>query len=118
VVYCTNCGTQNNDDAKYCTNCGRNLAVSLEERVERGVEEWGDGIGRQTKDECFGLPHGGVIAGLLIGIIIIIVGLSFVPGLIPPEIREATEPYFWAIIVIIFGILIVAGALYGLRRRR
>ncbi len=83
------------------------------------MEEWGEEcFGKSEGEECFGLPHGGAIVGLIIGIIIIIVGLSFVPGLIPPEIREATEPYFWAIIVIVVGILIIAGAVYGLRRRQ
>jgi uncharacterized membrane protein YvbJ len=106
MVYCTKCGTKNEEGASHCTKCGANLEVSREERFERRAEE-----------ECFGLPHGGIIAGAIIGIIIIIVGLSFVPGLIPPDVREATEQYFWAIIIIVFGILIVAGTLYKYSRR-
>ena len=118
MVYCTKCGTKNEEGASHCAKCGANLEVSLEERFERGVEEWGEQFGKRTEEECFGLPHGGIIVGAIIGIIIIIVGLSFVPGLIPPDVREATEPLFWAIIIIVFGILIIAGALYQYSRRR
>ena len=109
MVYCTKCGTQNADGAKHCTNCGASLEVSLEERFERGVEEWGEGIGRRMENECFGLPRGGAIAGIVFGVIIILVGTSWLLGI---------EIDFWPLIVIIFGILIVAGALYGLGRRR
>jgi ribosomal protein L40E len=128
MVYCTKCGTQNKDDAKYCTQCGSTLEVSREKSLEQRAEEWGEEFGRRAEEwgedygrrvevECFGLPHGGVIAGLLFGIIVIIVGLSFVPGLIPPEVRMAVEPYFWPTIIIIVGVLVIAGALYRLRRR-
>ncbi len=105
MVYCTKCGTKNEEGAKYCSKCGANLKVSLEERFERRAEE------------CFGLPHGGSIVGIIIGIIIIILALSWIPGLIPPEVREVTDPLFWPLIVIIFGILIVAGSLYSYSRR-
>ena len=129
MVYCTKCGTTNEEDAKYCTKCGANLGVSREKSFERRAEEWGEEIGRRAEEwgdqfgkraeeECFGLPHGGVIVGLIIGAIIIIVGLSWIPGLIPPEVRDVTDPVFWPLIVIVFGILVIAGATYGLSRRR
>ena len=128
MVYCIKCGTQNKDDAKYCTQCGSTLdgtrEKSLEQRAEewgeefgRRAEEWGEDFGRRVEEGCFGLPHGGVIVGLLFGIIVIIVGLSMVPGLIPPEIRIAAEPYFWPTIIIIVGVLVIAGALYRFTRR-
>ena len=117
MVYCTKCGTKNAEDAEVCAKCGARLEVSMEKKFERRVEEWGEQFGKRAEEECFGLPHGGIIVGAIIGIIIIIVGLSFVPGLIPPDVREATEQYFWAIIIIVFGILIIAGALYKYSRR-
>ncbi len=61
---------------------------------------------KKVEEECFGIPHGSAVAGLVIGLIIILVGLSW---LIEIEV--------WPIIVIIFGILIIVGAIYGLRRR-
>ena len=129
MVYCTKCGTKNEEDAKHCSKCGADLEVSREKRFEKRAEEWGEEIGRRAEEwgeqfgkraeeECFGFPHGGAIFGLIIGIIIIIIGLSWVPGLIPPEVREVTDPLFWPLIIVVFGILVIAGALYGLSHRR
>jgi hypothetical protein len=66
------------------------------------------------ESECFGLPNGGVIIGAIFGIVIIIVGL----GLFLQASGYTVNfwPTIWPIIVIIFGVLLLAGALY--RRRR
>ncbi len=120
MVYCTKCGIKNEEDANYCTRCGANLEGPREKRLERyakewgeefgrRAEEWGEQFGRRAEEECFGLPHGGSIAGLIIGVIIILVGLSWFTGF--------EWGLFWPVIVIIFGILILAGAVYGLSRR-
>jgi hypothetical protein len=64
--------------------------------------------------ECFGLPHGGAIVGIAIGVIILIWGfMSFAQqtGVITRTVDV------WPIALIIFGILIVIGAIYGLSRR-
>ncbi|UCB60954.1 MAG: hypothetical protein JSW72_02530 [Candidatus Bathyarchaeota archaeon] len=61
-----------------------------------------------AKDECFGLPYGGAIFGLFIGALIILWGLSSLFGW---DIEIGT----FAIIAL--GLLIVAGAIYGLTRR-
>ena len=107
MVYCTKCGTKNPDDAKVCTQCGESLYPEAypTRRARRKYEE-----------ECFGIPRGGTIVGLAIGAIIIIWGLIWLlqqPGieLIPPGL----EP--WPFAAIIFGTIIVIGALYALRRR-
>lgn len=60
------------------------------------------------RDECFGLPRGGAIFGLFIGVIIIIVGLQMAFG---------WEIDIGPFATIMFGALIIAGALYGLSRR-
>jgi hypothetical protein len=73
------------------------------------VEDWGEQFGRRVEKECFGLPHGGAIAGIVVGIIIILVGGSLLLGI---------DIEFWPLIIIIFGVLIVAGALYGITRKR
>lgn len=76
----------------------------------RRAEQWGEDFGKRMENECFGLPHGGSIAGLIIGAIIIVVGLSMALGI---EIRN----YLWALIIIAVGALIVVGTLYSLRRK-
>jgi amino acid transporter len=65
---------------------------------------------RRKEDECFGLPHGGAIVGLIIGIIIILWGISSIADI-------DFGSYFWPFIIIIFGILIVGGAIYKFSRK-
>jgi hypothetical protein len=101
LVYCSKCGFKNEDAAATCAQCGAALQISRRER--RG--------GRRVEDECFGLPHGGIIVGLIIGIIVILWGLTQVPGLLPENFE------LWWLIVIVFGVLLVAGSLYRLSRR-
>jgi uncharacterized membrane protein YvbJ len=107
MVYCPKCGTQNEDTAEFCIKCGANLqtgtyASRLRER-------------RRAERECFGLPHGGAIAGLVIGVIILLWGLFTMAtqmGLV------AQTPDLWFIVLIVFGILLIAGAVYGVTRTR
>jgi uncharacterized membrane protein YvbJ len=101
MVYCTKCGTKNEEDAVICVNCKKPLVGSQTFRQER----------RRKENECFGLPHGGSIAGLVIGLIIILWGLTNVLGI-------DFGNYLWALVVVIFGTLMVAGALYSMSRRR
>ena len=120
MVFCSKCGTKNDDSAEYCVKCGSKLKVSmeksLEERIEKGAEEfgkraeaWGENFGKRAEQECFGLPHGGTIFGLIIGLIIILVGVTSLAGV---------DIDFWPLIIIIFGLLIFGGALYSLTQRR
>ena len=62
----------------------------------------------RREDECFGLPRGGALFGLLIGAIIIIVGLQQIFG---------WQIDIGAYAIIVVGILFVAGAVYKLTRR-
>ena len=122
LVHCSKCGTQNEEDARHCTKCGADLEVSREERWERRTEEWGEELGRRAeewgrhmerefKDECFGLPHGGAILGLVFGIIILIVGVAWLANI-------NIWSYLGPLALIIIGILIVAGVVYGVTSRR
>ena len=101
MTYCTKCGTKNTDDAEFCVKCGASLG-SVEQTSKRYRRERREG-------ECFGLPHGGAVFGLFIGAIIILWGLTQLFG-------WNIEIWTWAIIVI--GVLMVAGAVYGLTRKR
>jgi len=122
MVYCTKCGIKNEEASVYCVKCGTKLESSQEESWDKRVDkwgeeigkragEWGEDFGRRVEKECFGLPHGGVIFGLLIGMIIILVGVASLTGL------ELTQ-HFWPLLIIVFGLLIAVGALYSLIRRR
>lgn len=107
MVYCPKCGTKNEDTAEFCVSCGAALQTGTvaSRRHER----------RKAEQECFGLPHGGAIVGIVVGAIILLWGgfmLAQQAGWI------AQTPDFWYIIIIIVGILIVAGAIYKITRPR
>lgn len=105
MVYCTKCGTKNLDDAQVCSQCGASLYPVKEER-ER--------YRRRYEQECFGIPHGGIIVGLVIGIIIVLAGLIWIlqqADVIPSSVSV------WPFAVIIVGILLVIGALYRMRSK-
>ena len=106
LVYCTKCGSKNEDTAVVCVKCGASLQTGTVEpqRYER----------RRKESECFGLPHGGTIAGIVIGALIILWGffmLAEQQGWIAEGIN------FWWVIIIIIGILMVAGGIYKATRR-
>jgi len=118
MVYCTKCGAQNDDNAAHCSSCGATLKVSRresrgwEEEIEYRAEEFGERaerFGRNMEDECFGLPGGGSIIGILFGLAIILMG--------------ARQLFGWNIdfgpfAIIALGVLILAGALYQQNKRR
>ena len=133
MVYCTNCGTKNEEAAVYCVKCGATL-FSKEETWDKRMEkwgadfgkrakkwgeefgkrakEWGEDFGKQTDRGCFGLPYGGVIFGLLIGVIVILVGVTTL--LTEVDVTR----FLWPLVLVVFGLLIATGALYSLTRRR
>ena len=117
MVYCQKCGTKNPDKAKVCKKCEANL-YPLDKAVETQVKTcFGPREGRQgPENECFGLPHGGVIAGVIFGAIIIIVGLS---SLLSNVFKWNIEVWnsLWPLLIIVIGVLIVAGAIYGMSRK-
>ncbi len=112
MVFCSKCGTNNEEGTQFCTKCGATLYPERggrgrpEKHEKREAECFGQSIDREA--ECFGLPRGGVIFGLIIGIVIILAGINELFGL-----QIDFGPY--AIIVV--GILFVVGAIYGLSRR-
>ncbi|MBA7477548.1 hypothetical protein ES707_12959 [subsurface metagenome] len=116
MVFCSKCGTKNEDAAEYCVKCGAKLKASteksLEKRIEEGAEEFGkraEDFPKRTKQECFGLPHGGTIIGLIIGIIIILVGVTSLAGI---------DLKLWPLIIVTFGLLIFGGAIYSLTHKQ
>ena len=111
MVYCVKCGTQNADDAKECMKCGAPLQLSRAERRRRSDDEcFGSSERRDVETQCFGLPHGGAIVGIVFGVLVVIIGLAILSGM-------NVWNLFGPIVLVIIGTLIVLGALYGMRRR-
>jgi len=118
MVYCTKCGAENEEGASTCVSCGESLQASRagrrgwEEELEVRAEEFGERAerwGRSMERECFGLPEGNTIIGVLFGLAIILVG--------------ARELFDWNIdlgpfAAIVVGVLIIAGVLYNQSKGR
>jgi hypothetical protein len=98
MVYCSECGTDNEDNAEFCVKCG--AALYPKKVVRRPPKK---------QDECFGLPHGGAIFSIILGLIIILWGVREFLG---------WSIDFGPFLIIIIGILIVGGAIYGITRRK
>jgi hypothetical protein len=115
MVYCHNCGTKNEDDAEFCSKCGTALKDEVDydgrRRARKRDRDGCFGSSRDERDECFGLPHGGLIVAAIIGILLIIGGISSIYNI-------DLGPWVGPMIIIIIGILIIAGAIYGFRKRK
>jgi len=106
LVYCAKCGTKNEENAALCAKCGASLETVPTRRPER----------KRVEEECFGIPYGGAVVGLAIGVIILLWGIIWFLqqpgiGLIPAGVSV------WPFAIMIFGILIIIGAYFGLRHR-
>jgi hypothetical protein len=83
-----------------------------EEELETRAEEFGaraERWGRNMEDECFGLPGGSTIIGVLIGLAIILAGVQQLMGW-----NIDLGPFA----IIVLGVLILAGAIYQQSKRR
>jgi ribosomal protein L40E len=107
VTTCTRCGAQNDEDAKFCVNCGASLNV----RSRKDEDTCFGQPEHRIERECFGLPYAGAILGMIFGAFIVIMGLSML-------LKLELEQYLGPFAVIVIGTLIIAGALYGLSRRK
>lgn len=117
MVYCVKCGAKNSDDAKTCSQCGTPLYALTEGEFRRHEKECFGARGgveprERVEEECFGIPRGSAVAGLAFGVIIILVGFS----LLLQELYGIKVPW-WPFVVILFGVLILVGAIYGLSRK-
>lgn len=111
MVYCHNCGTKNEDDDEFCSKCGEPLKEVRDERHHRHRHHRDDRYYRE-RQECFGLPHGNIIGPLIGGLILILVGLAAFTGF------QNIWTYIWPAIIIIIGLLIIVGAIYGARKKK
>ena len=106
----------------YCSKCGANLKENFEDRTEafgkqaeewgkalgKRAEEWGEDFGNRMEKECFGLPHGGTIVGIIFGLFIIIIGVGMIMG---------WTLNIGAYAMILIGALILLSAIYALTRK-
>jgi len=96
MVYCQKCGAENPDKAEFCSKCGSQIVLT-----EKGKPY------RRPEEECFGIPRGSKIFAVIVGLIIILWGVSS----ILQEVYGVKVPW-WPIVVVVVGVLIMLGAFY------
>lgn len=110
MVYCPKCGAKNEDNAQICVSCGASLQGPKRAVKRRENDCFGPRGEKRFEEECFGLPYGGAIVGIIFGIIILAFGVSWLLG-------RSLWDYIGPVMVILVGILIIAGIVYGATRR-
>jgi tetrahydromethanopterin S-methyltransferase subunit E len=82
MVYCSKCGTKNEDDAEFCSKCGDSLT----------------GVSKKEEDQCdeaCAVGKRSPIAPIFWGIIVILIGFWIIFGLIIPETEFANNLPSW-----------------------
>lgn len=106
MVYCTKCGTGNEDNATVCINCN---AIIHSPKPEEG---------RDVKRRCYEGERGyrrwgGALIGIMIGVIVILIGFS----LLVRQLYDISIPWL-ELIMILFGVYLVIRALMRMNRKR
>jgi len=98
MVYCTKCGTENEENAETCKNCGASLSPPAY-RVRR--RDW------DPEDDCFG-GRSRTTWPIIIGAFLILLGLS---SLLEDTFWWASFDNLWPLLIIAVGVLVVSNAL-------
>ena len=113
MVYCQSCGTKNSDTEEICINCGKALYAQGYAEMKKGDDCFGERD--KAEDECFGVPGGGSVFGLLFGAIIIVAAVSWAFGF---DLSIFWNNYIGPLFVGAIGLLIIIGSLIALRKSR
>ncbi len=117
-MYCTRCGTKNEDDAVFCKKCGNNLQGTT---TGPGAQP-GPPPRSREEDECERDCHGSDRQNAAWwGIIVIIIGAWVIWEFALKDAVDApdwlTDDFFCTVIWIMVGIAIVAAGIRMLARR-
>lgn len=98
MVYCTKCGTENEEDAQTCTNCGNDMKPLA---YKHRRKDW------DMEDDCFG-GRSRTTWPMLIGIFLILLGAS---TLLDDVYWWANFDTLWPLFIIAIGVLIITNAM-------
>jgi uncharacterized membrane protein YvbJ len=98
MVYCTKCGTENEENAETCKNCGASLSPTAYRYRRR---DW------DPEDACFG-GRNRTMWPIIIGAFLILLGLS---SLLEGTFWWASFDNLWPLLIIAVGVLIVSNAM-------
>jgi uncharacterized membrane protein YvbJ len=98
LVYCTKCGTENDDDALECKNCGAPLKPPA---YRHRRNDW------DMEDVCFG-GRSRTMWPMLIGVFLILLGAS---TLLDKVFWWASFDTLWPLFIVAVGLLILYNAM-------
>ena len=116
MVYCSKCGHKNPEGMDKCEACQEPLVRTGRKKKQK--DDWDDCFGaqREMEDECFGIPQGSMIFPIIFGVIILSVGVILVLNEVMGFDIEVWG-LLWPFFIILVGILILSGVLFGSRRK-
>lgn len=91
MVYCTKCGTKNEDGAVVCVQCGEPLSGSRHTY-------------RRERDACFGGAWGGAGWILFFGLLLVLWGFTSLLSA-----ATGVQIDFWPMLLILLGVMIIVG---------
>ncbi|NIP33851.1 MAG: zinc-ribbon domain-containing protein [Thermoplasmata archaeon] len=120
-MYCTRCGTKNEEDAAFCKKCGNNLHGASSGPVPAGPPPHAHGKSKEEDDcerDCHGSNRSNAIWW---GIIVIIIGAWFIWEFALKDVVDApdwmSDDIFCTAIWIMVGIAIIAAGIRMLMRK-
>jgi uncharacterized RDD family membrane protein YckC len=105
-MYCTQCGTQNPDDAKFCHHCGHQLAADSTALSTQYAGFWRRFVAYVIDRLILGIPSGILVLVFIVPSIVSLVGGLCDPERIPFAILSFVMSWVWLILVIVIGHLL------------
>ena len=109
MVTCHKCGTVNQEDAKFCVNCG--ISLQHAKRNKKREDTCFGPSEQRVEDECFGLPFGKELIGLVAGVFIILMGISII-------FEFNLGRWTGVFILLLVGTLIITSVLYSFLKQK
>lgn len=118
MVYCTKCGTKNDDSAEFCKKCG----TSIKGGSFRREDDWD----KRCEEECSG-GRGGRGWSIFWALVVIVIGLWIIFELVLKELAKTNSSLawindysfeFWWVILAIFAIMLIITGLRIIVRPR
>jgi len=105
-MFCTQCGTQNSDDAKFCHNCGNRLVADSTATSMQYAGFWRRFVAYVVDRLILGIPSLILVLVFIVPSIVGLVGSVSDPERILFAILSFVMSWVWLIVVIIVGHLL------------
>jgi len=105
-MFCTQCGTQNPDDAKFCHNCGNRLVAEGVVTAVQYAGFWRRFVAYVIDRLILGIPSFVLVLVFIVPSIVSLVGSICDPERIPFAILSFVMSWVWLMVLIIAGHLL------------